>query len=82
MNGIGGSAAIYLAPFARRHKNISKVLLVPRIQIGASATNQAYVGLNWHTSLADAFFAAHGISETVHNGDLDIGDGPLLGCRL
>jgi len=84
--GAVGSAEIYLAPFASGREGIAKVLLEPRIQIGASsgasATDQAYAGLNWHAPLGDTFFAEAGIGGTVHNGNLDTGDGPLLGCRL
>ena len=49
---------------------------------GADATDQAYLGLNWHVPITEAFFAEIGAGGTVHNGNLDSGTGPLLGCRF
>lgn len=84
--GAVGSAEVYFAPFQSSHTGAAGVLLEPRIQLGVSggpsATDQAYAGLNWHIPLGDTFFAEAGIGGTVHNGSLDSGDGPRLGCRL
>jgi lipid A 3-O-deacylase len=84
--GVVGSAEIYLAPFKTSRTGISAVLLEPRIQLGVSggpdATDQAYAGLNWHVPLGETFFAEAGFGGTVHNGSLDTGDRPHLGCRF
>ncbi|MNI34645.1 Lipid A 3-O-deacylase (PagL) [compost metagenome] len=84
--GAVGSAEIYLAPFKTSRTGAAAVLIEPRIQLGVSggpdATDQAYAGLNWHVPLGETFFAEAGIGGTVHNGNLDTGDGPLLGCRF
>ena len=84
--GAVGSAEIYFAPFKSSRSGVAGVLLEPRIQLGVSggpgATDQAYAGLNWHVPLGEAFFAEAGFGGTVHNGNLDTGDGPRLGCRF
>lgn len=84
--GALGSAEVYFAPFRSSRTGAAGVLLEPRIQLGVSggpdATDQIYTGLNWHVPLGDRFFAEAGIGGTVHNGSLDSGDGPRLGCRL
>lgn len=84
--GVVGSAEIYLAPFETGHTGAAKVLLEPRVQIGvsggANATDQIYAGLNWHVPITESFFAEIGAGGTVHNGSLDSGPGPRLGCRL
>jgi hypothetical protein len=84
--GIVGSAEVYFAPFKSARTGAGGVLLAPRIELGVSggadATDQVYAGLNWHVPLGDRFFAEAGIGGTVHNGSLDSGDGPRLGCRL
>ncbi|MCJ8151782.1 acyloxyacyl hydrolase [Shinella sedimenti] len=84
--GFVGSAEIYLSPFESSQTGVAKVLLEPRVQIGASAgasgTDQIYTGLNWHLPLGETFFAEAGIGGTVHNGNLDTGNGPRLGCRF
>jgi len=84
--GLVGTAELYIAPLHSSKDGLAKVLLEPRIQIGVSggtaATDQAYAGLNWHLPVTDRFFVEAGAGGTVHNGDLDSGSGPLLGCRL
>jgi len=84
--GLVGSAEVYLAPFHSSQTGLAKALLEPRIQVGVSggadATDQAYLGLNWHVPITEAFFAEIGAGGTVHNGNLDSGTGPLLGCRF
>lgn len=84
--GIIGSAEVYISPFESSQTGLAEVLLEPRIQVGisggASATDQVYAGLNWHLPIGDSFFAEVGFGGTIHNGNLDDGDGPLLGCRL
>jgi lipid A 3-O-deacylase len=85
-HGFIGSAEIYLAPFSSSRSGVAKVLLEPRIQVGisggSSATDQIYTGLNWHLPINETFFAEFGAGGTVHNGNLDSGAGPRLGCRL
>lgn len=84
-SGTSGSAEIYFAPFERPVAGVTDVLLSPRIQFGALAgegPDQAYAGLNWHVPIGEVFFVELGIGGTVHNGSLDDGDGPHLGCRL
>ncbi len=84
--GAVGSAEVYFAPFKSSRTRAAGVLLEPRIQLGVSggpsATDQAYAGLNWHVPLGEKFFAEAGIGGTVHNGSLDSGDEPRLGCRF
>ncbi len=84
--GAVGSAEVYFAPFKSSRTGAAAVLLEPRIQLGVSggpsATDQAYAGLNWHVPLGEKFFAEAGFGGTVHNGSLDSGDGPRLGCRF
>lgn len=84
--GALGSAEVYFAPFKSSRGGAAGVLLEPRIQLGVSggsnATDQAYAGLNWHVPLGEKFFAEAGVGGTVHNGSLDSGDGPRLGCRF
>jgi hypothetical protein len=84
--GVVGSAEVYFAPFGTPATGLSDILTSPRIQLGVSggtdATDQVYAGLNWHLPLGDKFFAEAGFGGTVHNGNLDNGDGPRLGCRL
>lgn len=84
--GVVGSAEVYFAPFGTSATGLSDVLTAPRIQLGVSggtdATDQVYAGLNWHLPLGDKLFAEAGFGGTVHNGNLDSGDGPRLGCRL
>jgi lipid A 3-O-deacylase len=81
-----GSAEIYLAPFSSSRTGVAKILLEPRIQVGVSggsgATDQVYTGLNWHVPLTETVFAEFGAGGTVHNGNLDSGSGPRLGCHL
>lgn len=83
--GFVGSAGVFFAPFDSSDDGLNKVLS-PRAQVGvsggASATDQIYVGVNWHLPIGETFFAEAGIGGTVHNGSLDSGDGPRLGCRL
>jgi hypothetical protein len=83
--GFVGSAEAFFAPFGSSEDGLHKAL-TPRVQVGvsggASATDQIYAGLNWHLPIGDRFFAEAGIGGTVHNGSLDSGDGPRLGCRL
>ena len=85
-HGLVGSAEIYVAPFSSSKSGVAKVLLEPRIQVGISggpsATDQIYTGLNWHVPITDTFFGEFGAGGTVHNGNLDSGAGPRLGCRL
>ena len=85
-HGFIGSAEVYLAPFSSSNSGVAKVLLEPRIQVGISggpgATDQIYTGLNWHLPITDTLFAEFGAGGTVHNGNLDGGAGPRLGCRL
>lgn len=85
-DGVVGSAEVFLAPFQSSQTGVAKVLLEPRVQIGVSggadATDQAYLGLNWHVPITETFFAEIGAGGTVHNGNLDSGSGPLLGCRF
>lgn len=84
--GFVGSAEVFLAPFESTHSGVAKVLLEPRVQLGvsggSSGTDQVYTGLNWHLPLGETFFAEAGFGGTVHNGNLDSGEGPLLGCRF
>jgi len=84
--GVVGSAEVYIAPFHSGQTGLAKALLEPRIQVGVSGgadtTDQAYLGLNWHVPITEAFFAEIGAGGTVHNGNLDSGTGPLLGCRF
>jgi lipid A 3-O-deacylase len=84
--GLVGSAEVYIAPFSSGKDGLEKVLLEPRIQVGvaggADATEQAYAGLNWQLPITDRLFAEAGVGGTIHNGNLDSGTGPLLGCRL
>jgi lipid A 3-O-deacylase len=84
--GLVGSAEIYFAPFHSSETGFAKALLEPRVQVGVSggadATDQAYLGLNWHVPITETFFAEVGAGGTVHNGNLDSGAGPLLGCRV
>lgn len=64
-------------------------LLRPRIHVGASIAtegeaNQVYAGFSWTANVTDRFFLELGFGGTLHDGDLDIGDGgdgPKLGCR-
>jgi lipid A 3-O-deacylase len=85
-HGFIGSAEVYLAPFSSSTSGVAKVLFEPRIQVGISggpgATDQIYTGLNWHLPITDTLFAEFGAGGTVHNGNLDGGAGPRLGCRL
>lgn len=85
-SGVVGSAEVYFAPFASDHTGIGKIFLEPRIQLGVSGgpntTDQVYTGLNWHVPISERFFAEFGAGGTVHNGSLDSGPGPRLGCRL
>ena len=84
--GLVGSAEIYFAPFGSSSGGLAEALLEPRVQIGvsggASATDQAYAGLNWHIPIAGRVFAEVGAGGTIHDGNLDSGSGPLLGCRV
>ncbi|WP_411033912.1 acyloxyacyl hydrolase [Shinella sp. BYT-45] len=84
--GVVGSAEVYIAPFQSSQTGLAKVLLEPRVQVGVSggadATDQAYLGLNWHLPITETLFAEVGAGGTVHNGSLDSGPGPLLGCRF
>lgn len=84
--GLVGSAEVYVAPFHSSQTGLAKALVEPRIQVGVSggadSTDQAYLGLNWHVPITEAFFAEFGAGGTVHNGNLDSGFGPLLGCRF
>lgn len=84
--GVVGSAEVFIAPFQSSQTGMAKVLLEPRVQVGVSggadATDQAYLGLNWHLPITETFFAEIGAGGTVHNGNLDSGTGPLLGCRF
>lgn len=83
--GAVGSAEVYFAPFGKP-SDAQIALLKPRIQIGVSAgrdaVDQIYTGLNWHIPITESFFAEFGAGGTVHNGNLDSGPGPRLGCRL
>lgn len=85
-DGVDGSAEVFLTPFQSSQTGVAKVLMEPRVQIGVSggadATDQAYLGLNWHVPITETFFAEIGAGGTVHNGNLDSGTGPLLGCRV
>lgn len=85
-HGLIGSAEIYVAPFSSSKSGVAKVLLEPRVQVGISggpsATDQIYTGLNWHVPITETFFAEFGAGGAVHNGNLDGGAGPRLGCRL
>ena len=85
-HGLIGSAEVYLAPFSSSRTGVAKILLEPRIQVGVSGgsgvTDQIYTGLNWHVPLTEKLFAEFGAGGTVHNGNLDSGAGPRLGCRL
>jgi lipid A 3-O-deacylase len=85
-SGLLGSAEIYFAPFDSSYTGIGKIFLEPRVQLGVSggtdAVDQAYAGLNWHVPITERFFAEFGAGGTVHNGNLDSGDGPRLGCRF
>jgi len=64
-------------------------LLRPRIHVGGSIAtegeaNQVYAGFSWTANVTDRFFLELGFGGTLHDGDLDIGeggDGPKLGCR-
>ena len=84
--GVVGSAEVFIAPFHSSQTGVAKVLLEPRVQVGVSggadATDQAYLGLNWHLPITETFFAEVGAGGTVHNGNLDSGTGPRLGCRF
>lgn len=83
--GFVGSAEVFFAPLGSHEVGVRKVL-TPRVQVGvsggASATDQIYAGLNWHIPLGDTFFVEAGLGGALHNGNLDTGDGPRLGCRL
>ncbi|HVK91949.1 MAG TPA: acyloxyacyl hydrolase [Mycoplana sp.] len=84
-SGVTGSAEIYFDPFRRGGRDLTDLLLSPRLQFGASAgqgPDQVYTGLNWHIPLSESVFFEVGAGGTMHNGSLDSGDGPNLGCRL
>ena len=64
-------------------------LLRPRLHVGGTIateneTNQVYAGFSWTANVTDRFFLEMGFGGTLHDGDLDEGDGgngPKLGCR-
>ncbi|MDX3926192.1 MAG: acyloxyacyl hydrolase [Shinella sp.] len=86
-DGAIGSVELYFDPLEDTHASTAgKLLLEPRIHIGASggpdATDRIYTGLTWDFPITEKFFAEIGAGGTIHNGSLDGGDRPRLGCRV
>ncbi|WP_244474046.1 acyloxyacyl hydrolase [Rhizobium sp. Leaf321] len=85
-NGVFLTGMLLTDPFGREQATGVEKVLRPRLHVGGELsttgeTSQVYAGFSWTVPVTRNVFVEAGFGGALHDGNLDSGDDPQLGCR-